>query len=258
MQDFELAINEFINKMNYINNKEVIGIVFYGSYLTGISSKYSDIDLHIIKTNVKPDILIRGAAIINGFRIEYFEKPIKDLYLSADNDFKNQSNAIFNIIGKAKVLFDRYGEIYKLQNYILEKYLQPLPILCDDDIFEKLSILENRMDKLYVLYEQKSINFIHMYHLTVEKIRKFYHQILGISDIPTSKVIKIYTNNQYAEAMSKNIPDKTFISLYIDAISDNQSSTVKLKKIQKLYEYIKHNKRFDNNNHRIYIKSRNK
>lgn len=48
------------------------------------------------------------------------------------------------------------------------------------------------MQKLENLSNENSPYFNHLYHLTLEKIRKAYHRIIGIPKIPTSKVHKIY------------------------------------------------------------------
>ncbi len=58
MEKYEQALVNFIDKMGYLNNDDVLGIVFYGSYFTGYNSAQSDIDLQIIKLN-DPKI-IRG------------------------------------------------------------------------------------------------------------------------------------------------------------------------------------------------------
>ena len=44
----ENIINKFVKKQNYLNNEHVIGIIFYGSYQTGMQTDISDIDIRII------------------------------------------------------------------------------------------------------------------------------------------------------------------------------------------------------------------
>ena len=97
-QDVDKTIQKFITDMHYIENEHVLGCFFYGSFLTGFNHKKSDIDLHIIFDNSDPYRLIRGNKFVNGTRIEYFEKPIDDLYLSINNDFNRQNNALLSRI----------------------------------------------------------------------------------------------------------------------------------------------------------------
>ncbi len=163
-----LIINQFIEKMGYLQNEHVLGIYFYGSYLTGYNNKHSDIDLHVIFDNNDLKHLIRGSMYIEGIRIEYFEKPIGDIYLSIQNDYQNQNNALLSIIGTSKIIIDKKGFLKQLQDYTKEKFSKPLPPLDQEDAREYVSIINNRMEKLRIAAEENSPYFIHLYHLTLE------------------------------------------------------------------------------------------
>jgi len=152
MEKYEIAVTSFIDKMGYLSNNSVLGIVLYGSYTTGYNHNKSDIDMHIIMKN-EVEELIRGSIIEDGFKIEYFEKPIHDLYESADNDFETQNNALLPIIGYGRIIFDRIGAISELQRYVLTKYSQPLPPLANDDAKEMAVIIENRINKLQAMFD---------------------------------------------------------------------------------------------------------
>jgi predicted nucleotidyltransferase len=258
--DVSKTIDKFIDKMGYLNNEHVLGCFFYGSYLTGYNNSHSDIDLHIIFDNNDPDRLYRGNEYVDGIRIEYFEKPIEDIYESVDNDFENQSNALLAIIGKGKIIFDKTGDLKKLQDYTLDKYSKPLPKLDSETAKEYVSIINNRMDKLAQACENNSLNFTNQYHLTLEKIRKFYHRLNGVAAISTSKVYRAYLDRDYAESFNKGVlPDETFIGMYLDAVQDNTSSIEdRYNKINELWKYVKRSVKLDESSYRILIKSRNK
>ncbi len=253
-------IVKFIDKMHYLENEHVLGCFFYGSFLTGFNNSSSDIDLHVIFDNSDTKHIIRGNAVIEGVRIEYFEKPIDDVYLSIDNDFNNQSNALLSIIGTSRIVLDKHGDLYKLQQYALEKFSHPLPPLDSEDAKECVSILNNRMEKLAKAADENSPYFNHLYHLTIEKIRKFYHKLNGMPELQTSKVYRVYTDERYRDSFYKDyIPEKEFVSMYIDAICDNSSDVKeKLIKVQKLFDFAKRNVDLNDKEYRILIKSRNK
>ena len=63
MEKHEVALMQFIERMGYLQNDDVLGIVFYGSYLTNTNSINSDIDLHIIMNNNEPDRLSLSSKI---------------------------------------------------------------------------------------------------------------------------------------------------------------------------------------------------
>ena len=252
-------ILKFITKMDYLNNKHVLGCFFYGSYLTGYNNSYSDIDLHIIFDNDDPKHLIRGNEYIDGVRIEYFEKPIDDLYLTVDNDFNNQNNALLSIVGTSRIIFDKTGELYKLQQYTLNKFSNPLPPLDEEDAKEMVSIINNRMEKLEKAANEKSPYFYHLYHVTLKKIREFYHKLNGMPKVQTSKVYGVYTDEAYRKSFYKdNIPEEEFVKMYLDAICDTGlDMQEKLDKVNKLFNYAKRNVSLDKDSYRILIKSRN-
>lgn len=253
------VILKFIDKMNYLKNEHVLGCFFYGSYLTGFNNSSSDIDLHIIFDNSDPKHIIRGNEVIDGIRVEYFEKPIHDLYLSAKNDFNNRNNALLSIIGTSKIIFDKNGKLDKLQKYVLKKFSNPLPLLEKEEAREYVSIIKNRMEKLEKAANDNSPYFNHLYHLTIEKIRKFYHRLNGIPEVQTSKVFRIYKDEKYRNSICKEkIPEKEFIDMYLDAVSDDSNNiNKKLIKVEKLFNYSRRNVSLDENSYRILIKSRN-
>ena len=254
----EEKISSFIKNMGYLNNEHVLGVFFYGSYLTGLNTDNSDIDLHIIFDNEEPNHLIRGNKIVDGTRIEYFEKPIDDIYQTINEDYINQNNATLTIFGTSKIIYAKDNQLKQLQEYVINKFSNPLPPLTDDEAKEQVSILNNRMEKLEKYAETNNPYFEHLYHLTIDKIRRFYHNLMGIPRIETSKGFRIYTDEKYRNAFHINkIPEQVFIEMYFKLISDTS-----LNKIQKynllslMYEFTKRNVILEND-YRIPIKSRN-
>lgn len=252
-----MAVAHFINEMNYLDNNHILGIIVYGSYVTGYNHKNSDIDMHIIKDNYDNRIY-RGVSNIDGFKIEYFEKPISDVCLSIENDFETNENAYLNIIGHGKILFDRNDDINKLKKYIIEKYSHPLPALSGDDAKEMAVIIDNRMIKLRSMLENKKPEFNYNYYLVVEKIRKFYSRLCGCANIPVDKAFRIYTDKKYRESFCKTIiPDEQFLSMYFNAVTNTGTNEEKMNIVTELYNYSIRNLEINPNNYRILIKSRN-
>ena len=53
------------------------------------------------------------------------------------------------------------------------------------------------MQKLKVSCINNDPSFYHLYQITIEKIRRFYHSINGLPKINTSKIYKVYKNDDY-------------------------------------------------------------
>lgn len=254
----EEKIEAFIKSMEYDCNPHVLGVLFYGSYLTGFNLPNSDIDLHVIFDDYEKDRLIRGNKIIDGTRIEYFEKPISDVYLTVEEDYYNQNNASLTIFGTSKIIYEKDRTMQELQAYVKNFFNSPLPPLSSDEAKEAVSIINNRMEKLEKYAKEDDPFFEHLYHLTIDKIRRFYHSLIGSPRMGTAKCFRIYTDKDYREAFcSQNIPEQLFRELYFLAVGNASANKLdKFYLLEKLYNYAKRNI-FLENNYRIHIKSRN-
>ena len=251
------VILKFIKEMNYINNERCLGIIVYGSSLTGFNTNISDIDLQVVFDDMEPNCLIRGNKIINGTKIEYFEKPISDLYLEIENGYFHQNNASFSIIGKGTIVFERENQLSLLQQYAINRFSSPMPCLSEEDTKEQVSILNNKMEKLEKLVMDDHIGFEHFSHLMIEKIRKFYHKYIGISKIPTSKVYRIYTDEDYRNSVYKENPEPEFLNMYLNLITTNCVDKLqRLQMVKDFYNYATRNIQLGSD-YRILIKSRN-
>ena len=252
-------IQEFIKKNKYLQDEHVLGILFYGSYKYGLNNQNSDIDLHIIYDDSNPNHLIRGNAFINGTRIEYFEKTINEIYNEVEDGYANQDNVTESIIGKSEIIYEKDNSMQDLQAHVLDKFKNGLPHLTENEAKEQVSIINNRMEKLKKYAEEDSYFFEHLYHLTIEKIRRFYHNLNGMPRIETYKGFKLYQDKKYQEMFSiHHIPDRKFLEMYFELIqSQGDSKTEMFEKLKEFYDYSKRTVEFDEHNYRIPIKSKN-
>ena len=141
------AVRKFMEEMNYMDDDHFLGIIVYGSSLTGFNTEISDIDLHVVFDNSDPSRMIRGEKLVDGKKIEYFEKPIDDEYLMAENEFLNQNNASLPILGKGEIVFARDDSLINLQKYVLHRFQDKLPPLNIDEAREQISIIDNKIQK---------------------------------------------------------------------------------------------------------------
>ena len=252
-------IQEFIKKNKYLQDEHVLGILFYGSYKYGLNNQNSDIDLHIIYDDSNPKHLIRGNTFINGTRIEYFEKTIDEIYNEVEDGYANQDNATESIIGKSEIIYEKDNSMQDLQAHVLDKFKNGLPHLTENEAKEQVSIINNRMEKLKKYAEEDSYFFEHLYHLTIEKIRRFYHNLNGMPRIETYKGFKLYKDKKYQEMFSiHHIPDREFLEMYFELIqSHGESKVVMFEKLRRFYDYSRRTVELDEHNYRIPIKSKN-
>lgn len=259
MDEYLCIIAKFVNEMNYDKDPHFLGVYFYGSSLTGFANENSDIDLHVVFDNTDLTHIYRGIHYIEDKRIEYFEKCINDLYLSVDNDIKERNIAWYSIITGSKILYDRECELKKLRDYTIGVYKEGLPKLDEQDIMEYISIIDNRMDKLRIACNDDTHNFQHLYQITIEKIGRFYHGINGLPKINTSKIYKVYKNDEYRKSyyFGDFVSDE-FKNMYFDLIEDiGSDKKTLLNKLETFYLYVKDGRSLPEKNFKIKIKSRN-
>ena len=253
------TIQDFLKAKNYLQDEHILGVLFYGSYKHGLNNQNSDIDLHIIYDDSNPEHLIRGNTFINGIRIEYFEKTISEIYNNVEEGYMTQDNATESIIGKSEIIYEKDNSMHNLQEYVVAKFKNGLPPLTEDEAKEQVAIINNRMEKLKKYAEEDSYFFEHLYHLTIEKIRRFYHNLNGMPRIETSKGFKLYRDKKYQEMFSiHNIPDQRFLEMYFELIqSQGKSKNYCYERLKEFYDYAKTTVDLEEHNYRIPIKSKN-
>lgn len=238
------AVKKFMTEMNYMDDEHFLGIIVYGSSLTGFNNAQSDIDLHVIFDNTYPDRLFRGKKLIISndvqIQIEYFEKPINEEYLMAEYEFLHQDNAALSIIGRGAILYAKDSSLEKLQKFVLYKFQENLPPLSMDEAREQISIIDNKIQRLETLCIEDSPYFYHYYHIVLEKMREVHHKIIGISQVPIDKVPKIYTDAAYRKSVCKTNPSQDFVNEYLNLVVLDDDKQKMLASIKKFYAMVKH------------------
>lgn len=259
MNKYLEIIDKFINKMEYRNNIHYLGTFFYGSSLTGFNTENSDIDLHIIFDNSDKEHIYRGICDVDGIKIEYFEKNINDLYLSVSNDIKERNGSWYSMLGTSKIIDDKTNKLQELQEYTLNIYKKGLPKMEEQDIMEYIAIINNRMEKLKLLYLSDDPSFYSLYYITIEKIRRFYHSINGFPKINTSKIYKVYKNDNYRKTyFPGDFVSDNFKNMYFNLIeTTNKDKKELFDNLEKFYLYVKAGRELPKDNYKIKIKSRN-
>ena len=253
------TIQDFLKAKNYLQDEHILGVLFYGSYKHGLNNQNSDIDLHIIYDDSNPEHLIRGNTFINGIRIEKNKKTISEIYNNVEEGYMTQDNATESIIGKSEIIYEKDNSMHNLQEYVVAKFKNGLPPLTEDEAKEQVAIINNRMEKLKKYAEEDSYFFEHLYHLTIEKIRRFYHNLNGMPRIETSKGFKLYRDKKYQEMFSiHNIPDQRFLEMYFELIQSQGKSKIEMfERLKEFYDYAKTTVDLEEHNYRIPIKSKN-
>ncbi len=250
------VINKFIEQKGYKNNPQVLGIIFYGSYLKGTYTKWSDIDLHIITCAKKSN---RGRLVLDGYIVEYLERDIDSIKVEIEIDKAKNRLAYLSMLANGKIIYQQNEEMAKFQTYIKQAYkgFECKPIDNTEIQQDKLSFFID-YERLEAMYTDKNNYFNCFYYLYLNDLRVFYQKLKGLrSDVSKSKVYKFYTNPNYDTIKGGTMPEQQFVTLYLKCINAKLKRT-KFKSITKLFNYVAKQFSFNFNDAYIDIKNYSK
>lgn len=205
-------IYKFLDEQDYLNRKEILGIIFYGSSNYKTDTKDSDIDLLIITDDENN---YKGVTYVDNKKIEYFEKNVYDLAQKIEELSSNFDRSLESIFTNGKVIYDKHKTIENLKDLVLEN--NEYPRKKKQNKFYSTSFSE--LKKNFFSTDKTSPYFNYIYYNFLEKIRKEYHIQNGYSKLPVNKIKKLYENSDYSEKYyCVKLPDIEFRNLYISLL----------------------------------------
>ncbi len=245
MEKWELAVNKFLDQ--YKDEDYFLGAILTGSYATGNNDINSDIDIFIV-TKDSTTWRERGNKLIDGYLIEYFINPVRQVLKEFEDGFANNHIASTLIFVGSKILYDKDGTIQKLIDRAkddLSKGLSPIPefkwkMNCYT-VWHSFYELSSKYSK------KEDIEF--SYNIFLKDVIESHFLNNSIPVLPIHKVEKILTNEEYRRKYNvKELPEETFVNkllkCFIEKDYDNKYNYAK-----ELYEYyMKVNSNFDINN----------
>ena len=247
-------IRKYIERcISKLNIDDYIGIIAYGSYVTGVNNVLSDLDIMIIKKEYDTSDI--GSITIDGIRVEYFIQGLKRLYESVKKEINSNDPSHLTKFATCEIIEDKTGEVKEFIEYARRLYGTKIKKSFDDrDRFEIFSI-NNRLEDLGSLLNMDS--FYAVYYTILERIRNTYCRINGFISLPLSKIEHIYTNKDYSKryinSSEHTLPDEEFMSLYLQCLNISDRSTM-YDNISRLYHYSFGGYDFDPNNFSISFK----
>lgn len=231
MEEWKMALEEFLK--DWKNRHDVVGALVCGSYITGDPSKRSDIDVHIILSE-DVDWRERGNRVMNGFLIEYFANPPKQIRKYFQQDFQNQRTMSMVQFITGKILFDNTGILNELKieaEHWLNKDYEDL----NKTVLEiKKYSLWDSLDNLKDCFEQQRVDFPFVYFNSLANLFSEYCQFLRLESIPYYQVHSYLIEPTYIKKYLKNVfPDSIFKEMFLKALLE-----VDKQKMVEAYELL--------------------
>ena len=231
--EIEDIIQEFLDEFGYAQNKDIEGVILYGSYQTKTNKKNSDVDIIIVYNSESKKETTKEYKKYKNYDFESYERTLQNLYDRVDKDFLNYEDTMLSAIGYGEIIEDRNGKIKELQNYTLQKYKNGLPKLNEQDVIYGAKSIHKSIESLKNMYTEKSPYYSTFYAITLDKIRDYYNKKNGYSNMSTSKVYRLYTDEVMQTVQHKFMPEKQFTNSYLNCIETNE-----FEKINDLFKYV--------------------
>jgi len=145
MEKWELAAREFIDLCDFKADIETVFLT--GSRATGNADGFSDIDLLIV-LNDTVDWRQRGNKRVDGYLVEYFANPMRQIKRYIDAGYDNVRLTDINMILGGNVIYGGCSTANELIEYCRQKLMAPFPNMDEFKIKTGLYILWNNFDEL--------------------------------------------------------------------------------------------------------------
>lgn len=234
MKGWEESIKIFLKP--WIKQNHVLGAILTGSYATGLQTKNSDINIHIILDN-NTLWRNRGYKTIDGHHISYFATPFRQILAHLNQDKEFGKNIDATALSRGSILFDKTGVVEKLKNHAKKELATAFPDLDNTYIELFKAGIHDGFIKLQSAYEDKTIGFSFAYHLYLNTILSYYARYLK-ADLPHQEKIGAFlTDKSFQNRYGiSSIPDTRFKSLFKEALQQG-AKTKQLEAARKLRNY---------------------
>ncbi len=227
---WEQALHKFIRPWQA--REDVIGAVVTGSRAAGTATKNSDIDVHIILAD-SATTRERGDIMVDGFLIEYFVNPIRQLKEYQKDDWKEYKRADARMFLTGKILFDKTGAVKKLRTFAQAQFKKKFPQLSSIAIELTKYGLWDELDNLKDALDQKSPLVPFLYFRILEKTISIYAQFCGAELPAPSKLHRFFTDATFRKRYRiAAFPDKRFVKAALLCLGG-----VRIVRLKKLVEY---------------------
>lgn len=235
MQGWEKALDKFLE--DWQDREDVTGLLVCGSYITGGSSRRSDIDIHIV-TSEENEWRERGNKIVDGYLIEYFVNPPKQIRAYFREDYQSNSITAPTQFATGRILLDKDGSIAQLKKEAEDWINREFKELDATSLSIMKYGLWDSLDNLRDLYEKKSKSFRYAYYSTIKGVFEFYSRYQRWEVYSPVRIIELLTDPDTQEKyLQSEYPDPVFRDLFIEAVSAGEEAEM-LGCLEKIVDYI--------------------
>lgn len=218
MESWEIALTKFLEQWE--SEKYVLAAIATGSFVVGNNTNKSDIDVQIILSD-EVNWRERGNKYVDGFLIEYFVNPVKQVYQYLDDDLKYGNRIDANMFYIGKVMFDKVGITSELKRRAKEDLEKDL-LEVDNASLEMMKYgIWDYFEEIEEAFENNSPYFNYLYYSYLDLLLERYSRFLKIILPAKYKVYKFLKDKEYRQKYNINdFPDEKFKSKFLECIEE--------------------------------------
>lgn len=230
MEKWEKAVNKFLE--SWKKKKYVLGALLTGSYAVGESGRFSDVDVHIVLSD-DVNWRERGNVMVDGFLVEYFANPLRQLKKYQEDDFLQGRRTDARMFTIGKILFDEKGAVKRFQDdsrkLMKKKFKKPDKARVESAKY----FLWDEMENLRDLFDGGSPAMDFLYYTLLNRILNTYADYLGAELPAPSKLDRFVESDDFRKRyLMEPFPDDDFIEMAMECVQ-----AVNMGKIEALTEY---------------------
>jgi len=237
MEKWEIAARSFIDSCDFKN--DIAAVFLSGSYAFGNANAFSDIDLFIILDDAV-DYRERGNKRVNGFIIEYFANPMRQIKKYIESDIANIRLCDINMIIGGIVIYDKNNAADKARAYckqILEKEFTEMNAF---NIQTGLYAHWDYFDELRRALHEQTPDFNMLFHRYIQNVFELYSRYTCSPTPSYPKLYKWLSDDEYFNRYG--LPphkDKDFVSMIKQSFELTASAETELFALaEKIYKHV--------------------
>ena len=246
MENIKKIIASFLQ--DYKNEDYFIGAILTGSYATGNNDINSDIDIFIITKDSTP-WRERGNRLIDGYMVEYFINPLRQVVKEFDEGFATGNIATTLMFAGSVILRDTDGIVTGLVERAKSELGKPIASASG---FKWNSNCYNvwhsftQLDAKYI----KGADIDFTYNIFLTNIISAHFSNRGIPGLSMHKIERILTDEQYRKKYNNaRLPEREFCEKLVKCFDEKDYHKKYLCAKELYVYYMAQNSNFDINNY---------
>ena len=242
MEAWKSVAYKFIDTCEFKDSIECAFIT--GSYASGNADEFSDVDLHLVLRD-EVQWRERGNRLVDGFHVEYFANPARQLRRDIINNYNARVLVISNMLENGVVLFDRTGIFEVLTEECRQQNRNGFPPLEQARKHMSFYHVWNDFDELTRAYRNNSLDFKMLYSHFGINIMYTYSQFVQTPLPPRHQLYRWLTDTQFRS--NYKLPpfgDDKFTELMVQFFADGDNGAL-YRHAEAMYGYVQKALGFD-------------